>query len=161
MPTSSYSESLVLELLDLVTTSPARPSPYSARTASDFLDRLRKLKTWSGLSFETLERRAEEMGHTLPHSTTARWLAKDNDSRLPDDVQLTAFVLACGLSKDQWRDWVLVWADVYTGGKGYVPMALDRLRSSRVSGFPARITPTAVMLKDGTITRARSCWGLA
>ena len=84
------------------------PSPSAARTVPEFLDRMRALKQWAKVSFEKLEQLAgkdEDGASRLPHSTINRLLAKTNESELPDHDQLAAFVLACGLSEEQWREW--------------------------------------------------------
>jgi hypothetical protein len=154
-PSSYPPEEAVWEILERIN-QPGPPSPYVARTISEFLDRMRELKKWSGLSFEALEQRANDVGRKLPHSTTARWLAKGNDSRLPDDIQLTAFVLACGLSKDQWKEWVLVWGDVQitsrSAGQGYLPALLDRLWRRR-GGVGSLDEFTSVETKGGTLVK--------
>jgi hypothetical protein len=118
------------------------PSPYSARTVPEFLDRMRALKRWARLSYEALQQRADEQGNTLPHSSLNRLLAKSNDSKMPDDRQLAAFVLACGLSEEQWREWALVCADIQSTGEAvmeHIPsVLLERL--NRLSHKVSRIT---------------------
>jgi hypothetical protein len=110
------------------------PSPSSAQTAAEFLDCMRALKKWAKVSYEKLEQRAgtdADGASRLPHSSMNRLLAKSNDSRLPDDAQLTAFVLACGLSEEQWREWAMVWADIKSTGEAGswpFPALLDRVR---------------------------------
>lgn len=119
------------------------PSPNSARTVPEFLDRMRALRRWAKISFEKLEQLGGKDGDgasRLPHSTINRLLAKTNASRLPDHDQLAAFVLACGLSEEQWREWALVCADIEsTGGdKGLrvYPVTLEQFRHSPYAGFP-------------------------
>lgn len=88
------------------------PSPESCITVGHFLNRMRDLKRWSGRSYQQLEERAATCGYKLPRSTIARILATDNMTRMPTKDQMTAFVLACGLSEQQWREWAAAWADV-------------------------------------------------
>lgn len=109
------------------------PSPSSARTPAEFLDRMRALKKWAKVSYQQLEQRAGAHASgapRLPHSTVNRLLARSNTTKLPDNDQLAAFVLACGLSGEQWREWAMVCADIQSTGDGsdYFPALLDRFR---------------------------------
>jgi hypothetical protein len=112
---------------------PGPPSPSSAETVPEFLDRMRALKRWARISFEALEQRAKQHGHALPHSTMNRLLSRSNVSRLPDGDQLAAFVLSCGLSEEQSREWASVWAEVQSiamyGDSTPFPALLERTRS--------------------------------
>lgn len=75
-------------------TSTPPPPPPAATDAAAFVAELRRLKTWSDLSFRQLERRATAGGDTLPYSTAATMLSKD---RLPRAEVVAAFVKACGV----------------------------------------------------------------
>ena len=76
-------------------TSTPPPSPAAATDEGAFVAELRRLKTWSGLSFRQLERRATGNGDVLPYSTAATML---NKSRLPRAEVVAAFVRACGVA---------------------------------------------------------------
>lgn len=69
------------------------PGPGAARTAAEFVARLRTVKSWSGLSYRALERRARRVGDQLPASTVASAL---NRVSLPSEEVVAALVRACG-----------------------------------------------------------------
>lgn len=93
-----------------MTTTP--PSPTSAIDEATFVAELRRLKTWSGMSFRQLERRAAAAGDTLPASTAATMLGKN---RLPREELLVTFVRACGLDGDDLRPWLTTRATIADG----------------------------------------------
>ena len=78
------------------------PSPAAATDETSFVAELRRLKTWSGLSFRQLERNATDSGDVLPSSTAATMLTKN---RLPRAEVVAAFVRACGVADV--RPWLL------------------------------------------------------
>ncbi|MFI7128001.1 hypothetical protein ACIBQ1_20045 [Nonomuraea sp. NPDC050153] len=78
------------------------PSPAAATDEATFMAGLRALKTWCGLSFRQLERRASAAGETLPSSTASTMLGKN---RLPREELLVAFVRGCGLGEEHVRAW--------------------------------------------------------
>lgn len=82
-------------------TSTPPPSP-AATDETAFVAELRRLKTWSGLSFRQLERNATDSGDVLPYSTAATMLGKN---RLPRAEVVAAFVRACGVADV--RPWLL------------------------------------------------------
>ena len=84
-------------------TTTAPPSPAAATDETAFVAELRRLKTWSGLSFRQLERNARANGDVLPPSTAATVLGKN---RLPRAEVVAAFVRACGVTDV--RPWLLV-----------------------------------------------------
>lgn len=89
------------------------PDPRLCTTPAQFIESMRSLRLWAGLpSYMQLERRAQAAGRALPHSTLGRILDSENSTRMPSHELMTAFVLACGLSEEQWRDWAAAWADV-------------------------------------------------
>ncbi|KAB8196894.1 hypothetical protein FH608_008715 [Nonomuraea phyllanthi] len=88
------------------------PSPETATDAATLMAALRRLKTWSGLSFRQLDRRAADAGDTLPYSTASTMLAKD---RVPREELLAAFVRACGLDGDDLRPWLAARARIAVG----------------------------------------------
>lgn len=77
-----------------MTTTPP-PSPAAATDETTFVAQLRRLKTWSGLSFRQLERNATNSGDVLPSSTAATML---NKNRLPRAEVVAGFVRACGVT---------------------------------------------------------------
>ncbi|MFI6743875.1 helix-turn-helix domain-containing protein [Nonomuraea sp. NPDC050451] len=89
------------------------PPPARATDAATFMAELRRLKTWSGLSFRQLDRRAAAVGDTLPYSTASTMLGKD---RLPREEVLVAFVKACGLEGDDLHAWRACYARIAQGG---------------------------------------------
>lgn len=95
-----------------MTTTP--PSPTSATDEAAFVAELRRLKTWSGMSFRQLERQAAAAGDTLPASTAATMLGKN---RLPREELLVAFVRACGLDGDDVRPWLTTRTTIADGTK--------------------------------------------
>ncbi|MBM7774682.1 hypothetical protein JOD54_004886 [Actinokineospora baliensis] len=87
----------------------ARSEPLSAMpdpdvsTAADFVDALRRLRAWSGLTYRDLEGKAAANGAVLPPSTTASTLGR---STLPRELFVESFVRACGLADDHAARWV-------------------------------------------------------
>lgn len=75
------------------------PDPLTARTASEFVGRMRQLKVAAGLSYRKLERRAAQGRDVLPASTLATALVKN---ALPREDLVAAFVRACGRDPTDW-----------------------------------------------------------
>ncbi|MCW6006749.1 tetratricopeptide repeat protein [Micromonospora sp. CPCC 205371] len=69
------------------------PAPSAVRTAAGFVDELRRLKAWAGLSYRDLSRLARARGRVLAYSTLATALSRDS---LPQPDLVAAFVTACG-----------------------------------------------------------------
>lgn len=88
------------------------PSPTAADDDAAFIAELRRLKTWSGLSFRQLERRAAAGGDTLPASTAATMLGRN---RLPREELVVTFVQACGLSGQEVLPWLTTRAMIADG----------------------------------------------
>ncbi|MEU9284363.1 XRE family transcriptional regulator [Streptomyces sp. NPDC048275] len=79
------------------------PKPDQARTPADFIAALRKLRTWSELTYRQLEQKAAAQGDTLHASTIATALGR---STLPREPLVAAFTRACGLDEDHVRSWL-------------------------------------------------------
>ena len=79
------------------------PTPETATDDAAFVRELRRLKSWSGLSYRDLERRARDADDVLPASTTATMLGRGS---LPRAELLATFVRACGLDADEQRRWL-------------------------------------------------------
>ncbi|MFB9249583.1 hypothetical protein ACFFWE_15165 [Sphaerisporangium melleum] len=79
------------------------PDPGDAKTIVRFVERMRELKAWSGLSYRQLERNAGGHGEHLSYSTLAGALSRN---QLPRDELLRAFVLACGCDAKTAAEWV-------------------------------------------------------
>ena len=88
------------------------PSPTAATDEATFVAELRRLKSWSGLSFRQLERHAAALGDTLPYSTVATMLGRN---RLPREDLLVMFVKACGLDEHEVQRWATVRATIAYG----------------------------------------------
>jgi tetratricopeptide (TPR) repeat protein len=79
------------------------PTPEALSSASDFVDALRYLRTWSGLTFRKLSAKATASGDALPTSTIATMLGR---STLPRREVVAAFTRACGLDEHTVARWV-------------------------------------------------------
>ena len=79
-----------------------RPDPATSST-TDFVDTLRRLREWSGLTYRELEGKAAADGSVLPPSTIASTLGR---TTLPREQFVDAFVRACGLDDDGVKRWV-------------------------------------------------------
>jgi hypothetical protein len=75
------------------------PEPCQARTESDFVALLRRLKDWSGLTYRQLETRARRHGVQLPRSTVAAALCRQS---LPREEVVEGVVRACGHDPAPW-----------------------------------------------------------
>ncbi|CAM5678759.1 hypothetical protein [Streptomyces afghaniensis 772] [Streptomyces afghaniensis] len=73
------------------------PLPREARSASEFVACMRRLKEWAGLTYRQLEANAERRGDVLARSTVADALRRDS---LPRAEVVAAFVRACGRGED-------------------------------------------------------------
>lgn len=74
-----------------------RPLPQEARSASEFVACMRRLKEQAGLTYRQLEANAERCGDVLARSTVADALRRDS---LPRAEVVAAFVRACGRGED-------------------------------------------------------------
>lgn len=54
------------------------PLPREARSASEFVACMRRLKEWAGLTYRQLEANAERRGDVLARSTVADALRRDS-----------------------------------------------------------------------------------
>ncbi len=80
-----------------------RPNPDTVNTPADFVDALRRLLLWTGLSLRQLDKRAKAAGYVLARSTVANVLAR---ATLPREDFVVAFVLVCGCDQDDVRRWI-------------------------------------------------------
>ncbi|WP_046471181.1 helix-turn-helix domain-containing protein [Allosalinactinospora lopnorensis] len=81
-----------------------RPNPLEAQTPAEFVQAMRRFRTWSGdWSYRELERFC---GGAVPRSTFHAALTGDE---LPKFVVLMAFVSACGGNQDEVQRWVTGW----------------------------------------------------
>lgn len=79
------------------------PDPRGATTVAEFVERLGDLRTWAGMTYRSLERRAAACGDSLPYSTVFHALHR---CRLPREELLLAFLRACGCPPKQMSAWV-------------------------------------------------------
>jgi hypothetical protein len=133
----------------------APPSPAAATDATAFVAELRRLKTWSGLSFRQLERNATDSGDVLPSSTAATML---NRNRLPRAEVVAAFVRACGVADV--RPWLLTRNRIADGTAAAQTPAphptaprgrLSRWRRALVAAAVLAVTFTAGTAFDGVV----------
>ncbi len=90
----------------MVSSSPdrdGRPDPGAAGTAAEYVDALRRLKSWSGMGFRQLEKRAAQLGLALPRSTITAALNRDV---LPREDLAVALVRTCGGDQEEASRWV-------------------------------------------------------
>jgi hypothetical protein len=104
------------------------PDPEKAQTTAEFIDQLKRLKAWSGLTYRQLERRASEQGDVLPHSTVATALSRKS---LPRVELVRALVRACGCDERTAATWVAVRRRLATGP--------DRTEAAQETAPPPRL----------------------
>lgn len=80
-----------------------QPRPDHVTTVRRFIDSMRQLKAWSGLSYRQIEVRARANGDTLPYSTVATMLRSDS---LPRVELVATFTRACGCDAGQVDEWI-------------------------------------------------------
>lgn len=78
------------------------PRPDDVSDPRSFVDRMRALKAWSGLTYREIAARAHRNGDTLPPSTLAAVLSR---TTLPREDVVRAFVRVCG-GKDETDAWL-------------------------------------------------------
>ncbi|MEU6668161.1 helix-turn-helix transcriptional regulator [Streptomyces sp. NPDC046727] len=78
------------------------PRPDDVSDPRSFVDRMRALKAWSGLTYREIAARAHQNGDTLPPSTLAAVLGR---ATLPREDVVRAFVRVCG-GKDETDAWL-------------------------------------------------------
>jgi len=84
-----------------IETSLPEPDPRLARTAEEFVSKMRQLKAYTGMTLRGAEGRAGHHGE-LPKSTLSDALRKKS---LPKPLLLRHFLQACGLTDDQIAVW--------------------------------------------------------
>ncbi len=89
-----------------------RPGPGAAGTAAEFVDALRRLKSWSGMGLRRLERRAATAGQVLPRSTMAAVFSRDV---LPREDLVVALVRVCGGDQEEVDRWLAARRRIATG----------------------------------------------
>ena len=138
----------------MTTTPPTSPAAATDETA--FVAELRRLKTWSGLSFRQLERTATDSGDVLPYSTAATML---NKNRLPRAEVVAAFVRACGVADA--RPWLHARTRIADGTAAAAVVAprptsprgrLSRWRRALVAAAALTLTFTAGTALDTAAT---------
>ncbi len=117
------------------------PQPGDAKSAAEFVELLRRLKAWSGLSYRDLERQARAHGASLPASTIATALKRDS---LPHLELVATLVRAAGAGPEQVRRWiaarrVLAAPAASSAGEERVPCLLPADRA-RFVGRDAELT---------------------
>jgi hypothetical protein len=81
------------------------PDPTNAHTPQEFVECLRALKIWTGLTYRDIERQARLQGRSLPHSTISSALTRN---RLPREELVEALVGACGCDEQETEQWMAV-----------------------------------------------------
>ncbi|MFF5089174.1 XRE family transcriptional regulator [Streptomyces niveus] len=79
------------------------PQPTQASTPAEFIEALRALRTWSGLTYRQLESKAAAQSDALPASTMASTLGR---TTLPRERFVDGFTRACGLGEEEIRPWL-------------------------------------------------------
>lgn len=79
------------------------PDPRGVTTVAEFVERLGELRSWAGMTYRKLERRAAASGDVLPYSTVFHALHR---CRLPREELLLSLVRACGCGPEQASAWV-------------------------------------------------------
>lgn len=79
------------------------PRPETASTPAEFVQALRGLRRWSGLTYRQLAARAAAAGESLPPSTIATALGR---TTLPRRRVVGLYLRACGLSPEDVRRWL-------------------------------------------------------
>lgn len=69
------------------------PRPDRVTTPAEFIAAMRALRGWAKLTYRQIERRAQQAGDRLPHSTIATALSRN---RIPRESTIASFVRACG-----------------------------------------------------------------
>jgi hypothetical protein len=93
-----------------------KPDPLTARTAADFVERMKDYRIWAGEpSYRELARRS---GKAFGASSLCEAL---NSTRLPAEKLVRAFIWACSHSEHDIQVWVTAWRHL-------------RLRHKRVQG---------------------------
>ncbi len=120
-----------------------RPDPSTAGTATEFVDALRRLKSWVGMGLRRLESRAASVGQVLPRSTVAAALKRD---ALPREDLLVAFVRTCGGDEREVDRWVSARRRIATGMSPFAPLSI-----------PPSAPPTVEVLATASVPEPVRC----
>ncbi|MEV4753921.1 helix-turn-helix transcriptional regulator [Micromonospora sp. NPDC049559] len=115
------------------------PGPDEAGSPAEFVAALRGLKEWSGLTYRQLQRRADEAGGVLPHSTLAAVL---NRSTMPREELVATFVRACGGDDAAVATWLAVRRRIAVAATRSRPDGAGPPRDE-ASGVPGTDAPAA------------------
>ncbi|GAA2790221.1 RICIN domain-containing protein [Saccharopolyspora taberi] len=94
------------------------PAPDDAGNAAEFVESMRRLRSWSGLTYRQVEARATANGDVLPYSTLATALRRDS---LPRRELTSAFVRACGANPEETARWLACHDRLSAGAGAPVP----------------------------------------
>lgn len=91
---------------------PKVPNLHKVQTLNDLREKLRELYDLSGLSYHQIEANAKKAGTYVPRAT-ANAMVRGNSGIKKEP--LSAFVLACGVSKEHHLEWIQAWERVKVG----------------------------------------------
>ncbi|MER7008197.1 hypothetical protein ABT297_34835 [Dactylosporangium sp. NPDC000555] len=111
-PISSASDNKITERVELpaarqdaggIGVAEAAAGVDHATSPAQFVAAMAALKQWSGFTYRQLQRRAQQAGDVLPHSTAAAALTR---TTLPREDVVAAFVRACGGDESSVARWL-------------------------------------------------------
>lgn len=126
-----------------------RPDPEVVETTAQLIDAMRRLKSWSGHGYRTLQKRARAAGSDLPRSTLTAALSRATLPRMDLVVTLTR---VCGCDEAEVRRWIAAWRRVAAGSgpspapdryppADVEPPVIPAQLPAPVAGFVGRVQP--------------------
>jgi hypothetical protein len=122
-----------------------KPDLSQVQTPAEFVDAMRRLKSWTGWGYRRLEQRAATAGDALPRSTLTVALTRQT---LPREDLVMAFARACGCDEAETDQWVAARRRI-AGGASPVEIetaAPRRIRASRVALATGVLAASAVAI---------------
>lgn len=122
------------------------PRPDRVTNPAEFIAAMRALRGWAKLTYRQIERRAQQAGDHLPHSTIATALSRN---RIPRESTIASFVRACGGDRHVVEVWLAARRRITVSDKavGHLAYAVEAWLNGR-NRFGGGGAPNAVGTGD-------------
>ncbi|MFY1632309.1 hypothetical protein ACN27F_03320 [Solwaraspora sp. WMMB335] len=131
------------------------PDPAEASTPDEYVDALKKLREWSGLSFREVAQRTEHLPKRVAPSTLCAALQRTS---LPSRKLVESFLIAADLPSPEQEVWLRVWQRLKDGKSRERPsspqtarpdqVTLEQADDQLIDRSPGSPKPSAFHLRD-------------